>query len=246
MRYRLCSGTVAFYSALLMSGALAAQPADNVARAATPADRLEEVVLNSPKHAAVMPYDDVFVRLKRMRDSKLDRVTMQIKIVPQDEATKLSAVRVAIVNDRVSVPVPVGADGTVTVPYREDLYKTDAELRSNQPKGSLKASLTLGIGWSGGREIPYHEVEETVRQLQVAGKDLLGWFGYMLFFPSLQNVEVPLQYPEPRGQTMRVVKDGMTIETYTADAKGQLTFKLKPGWAQLQPTLVFSEAPPKF
>ena len=84
-----------------------------------------------------------------------------------------------------------------------------------------------------------------MRQLQTAGKDLLGWFGYMLFFPSLSNFEVPLQYPEPRGQTMRVVKDGKTLETFTADEKGLLKFKLKPGWAQLQPTLVFSEAPPK-
>jgi len=154
-------------------------------------------------------------------------------------------VRVAIVNDTTSLPVRLGADGTVTVPLRAELYRTDAEIRSNQPKGSLAASLTLAVAWSGGQEIPYYEIEETVRQLQTAGKDLLGWFGYMLFFPSLSNFEVPLQYPEPRGQTMRVVKDGKTLETFTADEKGVLKFKLKPGWAQLQPTLVFSEAPPK-
>ena len=207
--------------------------------------QFEEVIVKSPKNAAMMPYDDVYVRLKRMEESKLDRVRMQIKVTPKDESVKLADVRVAIVNDTTSLPVRLGADGTVTVPMRAELYKTDAEIRSNQPKGSLAASLTLAVAWSGGQEIPYYEIEETVRQLQTAGKDLLGWFGYMLFFPSLSNFEVPLQYPEPRGQTMRVVKDGKTLETFTADEKGLLKFKLKPGWAQLQPTLVFSEAPPK-
>ncbi len=206
--------------------------------------RFDEVVVKSPKHAAMMPYDDVYVRLKRMQDSKLDRVRMQIKVVPKDESVKLADVRVAIVNDSTSLPIRLGSDGTVTLPLRAELYKTDAEIRSNQPKGSLTASLSLAIAWSGGQEIPYYEIEETVRQLQTAGKDLLGWFGYMLFFPSMGNVEVPLQYPEPRGQTMRVVKDGSTLETYTADDKGLLKFRLKPGWAQLQPTLVFSETPP--
>lgn len=207
--------------------------------------QFEEVIVKSPKNAAMMPYDDVYVRLKRMEESKLDRVRMQIKVTPKDESVKLADVRVAIVNDTTSLPVRLGADGTVTVPMRAELYKTDAEIRSNQPKGSLSASLTLAVAWSGGQEIPYYEIEETVRQLQTAGKDLLGWFGYMLFFPSLSNFEVPLQYPEPRGQTMRVVKDGKTLETFTADEKGVLKFKLKPGWAQLQPTLVFSEPPPK-
>ena len=105
--------------------------------------QFEEVIVKSPKNAAMMPYDDVYVRLKRMEESKLDRVRMQIKVTPKDESVKLADVRVAIVNDATSLPVRLGADGTVTVPMRAELYKTDAEIRSNQPKGSLAASLTL-------------------------------------------------------------------------------------------------------
>lgn len=216
----------------------------NVAQAADA--QLEQVIVKSPKNAAMMPYDDVYVRLKRMEESKLDRIRMQIKVTVKDESVKLADVRVAIVNDTTSLPVPLGADGSITVPVRPELYKTDAEIRSNQPKGALSASLSLAVAWSGGQEIPYSEVDETVRQLKTAGKDLLGWLGYMLFFPSMSNVEIPLQFPEPRGQTLRVVKEGKTLETYTADEKGMLKFKLKAGWTQLQPTLVFSEPPPKF
>ena len=50
---------------------------------------------------------------------------------------------------------------------------------------------------------------------KLRGRDLLGWFRLYAVFPSLSNFEVPLQYPEPRGQTMRVVKDGKTLETFT-------------------------------
>jgi hypothetical protein len=214
------------------------------AEATAPAQALETVIVKSPKNAAVMPYDVVYERLKRLQDSKLDRVRLQIKLSPNIEGLRMQDVRVAIVNDSVSVNLPIAADGTIELPVRADLHKTDAEIRSNQPKDALKAAITLGIGWPGGNEIAYADVEETIRQLQHAGKDVMGWFAYMLFFPSLTNFEVPVQFPEPHGQTLKVMKDGRAVETYTADAKGLLKFKLKPAWSQLQPTLVFSEALP--
>lgn len=211
---------------------------------ATPPQQLDTVIVKSPKNAAVMPYDAAYERLKRLQDSKLDRIRLQIKIAPNREDVKLADVRVAIVNDSASVNLPIAADGTIELPLRPDLYRTDAEIRSNQEKGSLKGSITLGVNWPGGSEIAWTEIEETVRQLQHAGKDVMGWFAYMLFFPSMHNVEVPVQFPVPRGQTMKVMKDGHVVETYTVDDKGLLKFRLKPGWAQLQPTLVFSEVLP--
>lgn len=211
---------------------------------ATVPQQLDSVIVKSPKNAGVMPYDMVFERLQRLKDSKLDRVRLQIRIATKSPEVKLSDVRIAIVNDSTSVNLAIGADGSVELPLRPDLYKTDAEIRSNQPKDTLTGSITLGISWPGGNEITYAEIEETLRQLQHAGKDVMGWFAYMLFFPSLHNFEVPVQFPEPRGQTLKVVKDGRVVEMYQADDKGLLKFRLKPAWAQLQPTLVFSEVLP--
>ena len=220
-----------------------AQPASPVPElAATP---METIIVKSAKNAAVMPYDDVYERLKRMQDSKLDRIRLQIKISPAREDLKLADVRIALVNDSASVSLPIAADGLIDVPLRSDLYKTDAEIRSNQPKGSLRASITLGVAWDGSKEIPYAEIEETVRQFQRGGKDLMGWFAYLVFFPSFERFEVPVQYQRANGQTMKVMKDGRVIETYGVDDKGLLKFRLKREWATLQPTLVFSEAPPK-
>ena len=212
---------------------------------ATTSTPMETVIVKSTKNAAVMPYDDVYERLKRMQDSKLDRIRLQIKVAPARDDIKLADVRVAIVNDNASVNLPIAADGTIELPLRPDLYRTDAEIRSNQTKGSLKGSITLGVGWDGSKEIAYAEVEETVRQFQRGGKDLMGWFAYLLFFPSFESFEVPVQYPKANGQTMKVMKDGRVIETYGADEKGLLKFRLKREWATLQPILVFSEAPPK-
>jgi hypothetical protein len=208
-------------------------------------ERTETVVIRNPKNAAVMDYDTAYERLKRMQDSKLDRVKLEVRIKPSNEAVPISNVRVAIINDETNVPVVVKPDGLVVVAMRDDLYKTKAEILTNQPKGSLDVSVTLGITWRAAQEIPFSEVEETVRQLEVAGKDVMGWFAYMVFFPSLKNIEVPLQYPEPRGQTLKIVKDGRVLKTFTADDKGKLLFKLDPAWSTLQPTLVFSERPPE-
>ena len=180
-----------------------------------------------------------------MQDSKLDRVRLQIKVVPKQDGLSLADVRVAIVNDKASVNLSIAADGTIDLPLRADLYQTDAEIRSNQIKGALGGSIEFAVSWPSGSEISYAEVEETVRQTQMAGKDLMGWVGYLLFFPSLANFEVPVQFPVPRAQTMKVMKDGRVIETYSADDKGLLKFRLKRDWEKLQPTLVFSEALPK-
>ncbi len=116
---------------------------------------------------------------------------------------------------------------------------------TNRPKGSLKATVNLGVGWVGGKEIAYAEVEETVRQFQRGGKDLMGWFAYLIFFPSFESFEVPVQFPKANGQTMKAMKDGRVIETRGADEKGLLKFRLKREWSTLQPILVVSEAPPK-
>jgi Protein of unknown function (DUF2987) len=206
---------------------------------------VETVILKNPKNAAVMSYDVAYDRLQRMQDSRLDRVRLKITVKPRDDGVKLANVRAAIVNDTLSVPLPIAADGSIELPLRAELYKTDAEIRTNQVKDSLTANVSLGVGWPGGQEIAYADVEETVRQVQVAGKDIMGWFGYLLFFPSMSNFDVPVQFAAPRGQTMKVMKDGRVVETYTADDKGLLKFRLKRSWSELQPTLLFSEALPK-
>ncbi len=249
--YKPAAALVVATLTLIFAATSFAQPAATPAQPEIPTTDVaapkvvDTVIVKNPKNAAVMPYDAVYERLKRMQDSKLDRVRLQIKINVKDETVKLADVRAAIVSDTVSIPMPIAKDGTIELPLRPDLYKTDAEIRTNQPKGSLNGSVTLGASWPGGSEIAYADVEETVRQLQVAGKDIMGWFGYMLFFPSMANFEVPVQFPEPRGQTMKVMKDGRVVETYMADDKGLLKFRLKRDWATLQPTLVFSEAMPK-
>ena len=96
-------------------------PAANAtnADAALPAT-LDTVIVKSPKNAAVMPYDGAYERLKRLQDSKLDRVRLQIKIETKQEGLKLSDVRVAIVNDSVSVQLPISAEGVIELPLRGD------------------------------------------------------------------------------------------------------------------------------
>jgi hypothetical protein len=224
----------------------AQSPAEPIPASLTVAttERVETVVVKNPKNAAVLSYDTAYERLKRMQDSKLDRIKLEVRVKMKDPAVPLSNLRVAIVNDTINLPLKVQPDGLIVLPMREDLYKTNAEILSNQPKDSMDTLVSFDIVWRGALEIPYYEVEETVRQLEVAGKDVMGWIAYMIFFPSTNNIEAVLQYPEPRGQTLKIVKDGRVLKTFTADEKGKLPFKLDPSWKALQPTLVFSELPP--
>ena len=232
-----------FLLSLLLANTTLAQPAHNSMPDSV--QRVDEVIVKNPKNAAVLSYDTVYERLLRFRESKLDRVAFKVKVTPKDPNVKQSDIRVALVNDEKSIPVKVDSEGHVELPFREEFYKTNAELMSNQPKGSLNVGVNINITWSGGKEIPYAEVEETVRQLQMAGKDLLGWFGYMLFFPSITSVDIPVQYKAANGQRLDIVKDGRVMQTFSADEKGLLKFRLDRRWSDSQPTLVFSEVPPR-
>jgi hypothetical protein len=232
-----------FLLSLLLANTTPAQPAPNSMPDSV--QRIDEVIVKNPKNAAVLSYDTVYERLLRFRESKLDRVAFKVKVTPKNPNVQQSDIRVALVNDEKSLPVKVDLDGSVELPLREEFYKTNAELISNQPKGSLNVGVNINITWSGGREIAYAEVEETVRQLQWAGKDLLGWFGYMLFFPSITSVDIPVQYKAANGQRLDIVRDGRVIQTFSADEKGLLKFRLDRRWSDWQPTLVFSEVPPR-
>ena len=209
------------------------------------ATRVEELIVRNPKNAAVTPYDPVYERLKRFRDSKLDRVEFVVKVKPNAPDVKQSDIRVSLVNDVQSLPLKLDGDGRIEIPMREDFYKTNAELLTNQPKGSLSTAITISVSWDGADEMPYAEVEETVRQLQLAGKDLLGWFGYMLFFPSVTSIDIPIQYKTPNRQRLDIVRDGKIIQSFVADDKGLLKFRLDRRWTEWQPVLRFSERPPK-
>lgn len=235
------------FSALVLAAAslflIAVTPVH--AQGAPATARVEELVVRNPKNAAVTPYDAVYERLKRFRDSKLDRVSLVIRVTPSSQEVKQSDIRVSLVNDAQSLPLKLDVDGRIELPLREDFYKTNAELLTNQPKGTLSTSVTIGVSWDGADELPYAEVEETIRQLQMAGKDVLGWFGYMIFFPSVYSINIPIQYKTPNQQRMDVLRDGRVIQSFVADEKGLLKFRLDRRWTEWQPVLRFSERPPK-
>jgi hypothetical protein len=238
----------AFLSLLTLSVAFTQDASAQTSVTDTPwsAQRVEEIIVKSPKNAAVMPYDAVYERLKRFNDSKLDRVKLEIKITPAKPGITQSDIRVAVVNETQSVPLKIDADGGVELIVRDDLYKTDAEFRTNQVKDSMKVSLGIATAWTPTtNEVEYAEIEECVRQLQLGAKDVAGWLLYTLFFPSIDKLDIPIQYAKAGGQTLDIVKDGRVIKSFKADDKGKLTFRLDRRWSEWQPKLVFSEIPPK-
>jgi hypothetical protein len=87
-------------------------------------DRVETVVVKNPKNAAVMSYDTAYERLKRMQDSKLDRIKLEVRVKMKDPAVPLSNLRVAIVNDAINVPLKVRPDGLIVFRSRRNRAPT--------------------------------------------------------------------------------------------------------------------------
>lgn len=244
---RYVSVATAFFCLLCATSIASAQNTSQpITNDATNAQRIDEVIVKSPKNAAVMPYDGMYERLKRFQDSKLDRVKIEVRVTPADQSIQESEIRVALVNDAQSVPLKIAADGLIELPVRADFYKTEAEFRANQPKGKLRVSLGVSTTWSPpGHEVEYAEIEECMRQVEVAAKDVAGWLVYTLFFPSFERLDLRIRYPRANSQTLDIVNDGRVIKTFKADDKGVLTFRLDRRWREWQPKFVFSEIPPK-
>ena len=150
-------------------------------------------------------------------------------------------VRVAIVNARHQ---PAGAAWCrqCAVLMRRCVPKgwpqTDASERfaaTSQRQSGASQCLTPASGQANGA-IPatMRSRKRSAHQVAACGQDLHRPVR-LIVLPSLSNCSVHCwQCPEPRGQTMRADEGRQRRLKPSAD-EVVLKFKLKPGWAQLQP-----------
>ena len=142
--YKPAAALVVATLTLIFAATSFAQPAATPAQPEIPTTDVaapkvvDTVIVKNPKNAAVMPYDAVYERLKRMQDSKLDRVRLQIKINVKDETVKLADVRAAIVSDTVSIPMPIAKENMQTPTPAASGYINGSLSPSQIMKGSGK------------------------------------------------------------------------------------------------------------
>jgi hypothetical protein len=117
------------------------------------------LLLLAPRLAAAedarLPYHELYRLQKAQLD--LSRTYTNLALVLQMRSTlpnvKYSDITASIDAKSGAVPVPIGAQGSFSVPVRDDLLAEDPWILVNQPKGSMELSWHAGLAPSVARQL---------------------------------------------------------------------------------------------
>jgi hypothetical protein len=126
-----------------------------------------------------------------------------------------------------TVPVPVGADGRIVFPVRQDWADAGAVVLVNQPKGSFRMSFGLDARTPPGTHMSYAKLAESAPVLERGIKDLAGLMS--LFAPKVRGLL--LDFEPGAVQTVEITLPGGKPKVYRSDAKGRVRLPWEPDWA---------------
>ena len=126
-----------------------------------------------------------------------------------------------------TVSVPLGADGRIVVPVRQDWADGGAVILVNQPKGSFRMSFGMDARTPPGTRMTYAVLAESAPVLERGIKDMAGLMS--LFAPKVRGLL--LDFEPGAAQTVQVTLPGGQAKLYRTDARGRVRLPWEPGWA---------------
>ncbi|MDC8783598.1 DUF2987 domain-containing protein [Roseateles koreensis] len=108
-------------------------------------EQLETVTVQLQKDPAIMPYaemNEVLTKLQRVGEGL---VRLDFKVMSKDTKKPVLTAKLALATDERYLPIPLAADGTFSLPLLPEDQAKNAELATNQTKGSLHIMGTLEL-----------------------------------------------------------------------------------------------------
>jgi hypothetical protein len=137
-----------------------------------------------------------------------------------------------------TVAVPIGDDGRVAFPLRQDWADAGAVVLVNQPKGSFQMSFTLVARTPPGTRMTYAALAESAPVLERGIRDMAGLMS--LFAPKVKGLQLHFEPGMP--QTVELQFADGKRRLFRSDAKGRVSLPWEPDWAA---ALVVLSAPLK-
>ncbi|MEO8160229.1 MAG: DUF2987 domain-containing protein [Arenimonas sp.] len=129
------------------------------------------------------------------------------------------------VDDRV-VPVPIAADGRISLPFRQDWADAGAVLQSNQPKGKVAVSMGANARVPPGTRMSYAQLTEAAPVLERGIREVAGVMSFLA--PGVKLIV--LRFEKPPQSLSLVLPDG-SKRSFKTGAKGVLEMPWQPKWA---------------
>jgi hypothetical protein len=124
------------------------------------------------------------------------------------------------------LPVPVAADGSVQLAFRQDWADAGALLQSNQPKGTVAVSMNFDARTPPGTRMSYAQLTESAPVLERGISEMAGLMSFMA--PDV--TALVLKWAQPGHTAVLTLPDGRK-KSWKADAKGRIELPWEPKWA---------------
>lgn len=128
------------------------------------------------------------------------------------------------------VPVPIGSDGKVDMPFRQDWADADAQIQVNQPKGSFRMSFNMKARVPAGTRMSYAALTESAAVIERGIKQMAGMLS--LFAPKVKAFTI--EFEKGAVQTATLVWPDGKKKTWKTDGKSQINLPWKPDWRHVQ------------
>ena len=144
------------------------------------------------------------------------------------------------------IPLPIGPDGEISVPVRDDLLAEDPWLITNQPKGTMELNWQAGLSKSLVRQmtnsVRYSPVMQAVRECDDVQEKMRQFFPAA---PKLTLAGLKFIFPPPIKAAALIIhaKDG--DRKLEADTNGELIVPLDESLLDENPMMTFSVPPAK-
>jgi hypothetical protein len=195
---------------------------------------------------ARLPYHELY-RIQQV-ELDLSRAHTNLALVLQMRSTlpnvKYSDIRATIDAKSRAIPVPIGAEGSFSVPVREDLLAEDPWILVNQPKGTMQLNWHAGLAPALARQLTndvhYGPLMRAVRECDQVQEAMRQFFPTA---PRLTAVGLRLTFRSS------AIGPGVIIHAKTgdrrlaADTLGELIIPIDGDLLEEDPVMTLTESP---
>ncbi|MGB8338178.1 MAG: hypothetical protein WCD07_09005 [Burkholderiales bacterium] len=122
---------------------------------------------------SMMPYKHAYDFFQMIKEKPHDKIAMRTRVFVSDKKIKLSDVKINLVGDKNSRPIPITDDGLIEVPILKAFLDDNSEFISNQKKNSMGVTGTVEIILPANGPIRYSYLTDALAQTRDAIKGFL-------------------------------------------------------------------------
>ena len=180
-------------SLTLVVAGVAAQ-AQSPAQTATEVERLDTVTVGLLRDPGIIRYAQINALLSGLHKHGEGLFRMDFKLGSRDPAKPLVEPKLAVQSNERALPVPISAEGLLSLPLLPPAEARDADLASNQPKDSIAVTGTIHLT-TPPEALDMGTVRRIVRVAHILRSELLPWYLRWLF-PQIEGVRICSKSPD--------------------------------------------------